>query len=78
MSVKGKNAESYVKLKGSLSLPDAIHGKSAYELAVIHGFEGTEEDFVKKMQGYALTDADKAEIANIVLSNFIDASEVSM
>lgn len=45
MSVKG-SAESFVELRGSLSLPEAIHGKSAYELAVMHGFEGTEAEWV--------------------------------
>lgn len=46
MSIKG-NAESFVELRGSLSLPEAIQGKSAYEIAVMHGFEGTEEEYVQ-------------------------------
>ncbi|MBR2388193.1 MAG: hypothetical protein IKB02_05435 [Clostridia bacterium] len=49
MSVKG-NAKSYVELRGSLSLPEAIHGKSAYELAVMHGFEGTEAEWVRYLR----------------------------
>lgn len=50
MSVKG-NAKSYVKLRGSLSLPDAIHGKSAYEIAVMNGFKGTEKEWLATLKG---------------------------
>ena len=50
MSVKG-NAESFVELRGSLSLPEAIHGKSAYELAVMHGFKGTEAEWIASLKG---------------------------
>lgn len=49
MSVKG-SAESYVKLRGSLSMPKAIHGKSAYELAVMHGYKGTEEEWLEQLK----------------------------
>lgn len=49
MSVKG-NAKSYVKLRGSLSLPDAIHGKSAYEIAVMNGYKGTEEEWLESLK----------------------------
>ena len=79
MSIKG-NAESFVELRGSLSLPEAIQGKSAYEIAVIHGFEGTEEEWLAtswrgekgekgdKGDPYVLTDADKAEIVSAVMN----------
>lgn len=30
----------------------ALHGKSAYEIAVDYGYEGTEADFVKDQHGY--------------------------
>ena len=46
MSTKGK-AESYIELKGSLSIPDMITGKSAYEVALMNGFEGTEAEWVE-------------------------------
>lgn len=49
MSTKGK-AESYVELRGSLKMPDAIVGKSAYEIAVMHGFKGTEEEWLESLQ----------------------------
>lgn len=73
MSIKGK-AESYVEMKGSLSIPDMIVGKSAYEIAVMHGFEGTEEEWLASFgengeDGYTpqkgvdyWTEEDKAEI----------------
>ena len=50
MSVKG-NAESYAELRGSLSLPDMIRGYSAYEIAVAHGFDGTEEEWLASLHG---------------------------
>lgn len=50
MSIKGK-AESYVKMRGSISKPDAIVGKSAYEIALAHGFEGTEEEWLLSLKG---------------------------
>lgn len=45
MSTKG-NAESYVEMRGSLSIPDIIHGKSAYELAVMRGYKGTLDEWL--------------------------------
>ena len=30
---------------------DGVNGKSAYEIAVSHGFSGTEEDWLKSLQG---------------------------
>ena len=52
MSTKG-SAESYVELRGSLSIPEAITGKSAYEIAVMHGFEGTEEEWLESLKAEA-------------------------
>lgn len=52
MSVKG-NAESYVELRGSLKLPEAIQGKSAYEIDVMHGFKGTEEEWLVSLKNGA-------------------------
>lgn len=63
MSIKG-NAENYEKLRGSLSLsqkirgslslPEVIQGKSAYEIAVMHGFEGTEEEWLESLKADSL------------------------
>jgi hypothetical protein len=43
--------ENTVTLKGQLTIPDAIHGKSAYEIAVMHGFEGTEAEWLESLKG---------------------------
>lgn len=50
-------------------------GKSAYQIAVENGFEGTEEEWLDSLKGkngtdYILTDVDKSEIADIVTSGF--------
>lgn len=50
MSLKG-SAESYIDLKGSMSLLKAIRGKSAYEIALLNGFEGTEEEWLETLGG---------------------------
>lgn len=50
MSIKG-TAESYVELRGSLSMPDMITGKSAYEIALLNGFEGTEAEWLASLKG---------------------------
>ena len=62
MSTTGK-AESYIEVRGSLSIPDAITGKSAYEIAVMHGFEGTEEEWLESLKG---KDASEEQIAAAV------------
>lgn len=50
MSMKG-SAESYIELRGSLSIPQAIQGKSAYEVAVLNGFKGTEAEWLASLVG---------------------------
>lgn len=50
MSTKG-SAESYIELVGEISSPDAITGKSAYEIAVINGFKGTETEWLNSLKG---------------------------
>ncbi len=52
MSLSGNAAATKV-LRGKVMFPDTIHGKSAYELAVIHGFGGTEEEWLESLQGKA-------------------------
>ena len=46
---------------------DGDNGKSAYEIWLEKGNEGTEEDFLKSLKGddYILTEADKEEIADM-------------
>ncbi len=64
----------------SLIQAGALCGKSAYEIALEHGFEGSEEEWIASLKGkdYILTAADKTEIAKIVSKNFINAGEVAM
>lgn len=50
MSLNG-NAENAIELRGSITIPDTIHGKSAYEIAVYHGFDGTEEEWLESLKG---------------------------
>lgn len=38
-------------LKGKLSLPKELRGYSAYEIAVIHGFKGTEAEWLLSLKG---------------------------
>lgn len=45
VSVEAKNA-----LKGKISILDTLHGKSAYEIAVINGFEGSEEEWLESLK----------------------------
>ena len=42
------------ELRGKLFAPEAIVGKSAYEIAVLHGFEGTEEEWLESLCGTAV------------------------
>ena len=58
------------KIKGA----NGTDGASAYELAVEHGYEGTEAEWLESLKGapgsdYVLTSADKAEIASLVLAD---------
>lgn len=50
MSLTG-NAESGYELRGKLQGLKTIHGYSAYEVAVINGFEGTEEEWLASLHG---------------------------
>lgn len=36
-------------LRGVITNPDVIRGKSAYEIAVMHGFDGTEEEWLESI-----------------------------
>lgn len=67
MSISG-NVESYKVLSGAVSFPTTIQGKSAYEIAIANGFEGTEAEWLASLKGdtYTLTEADKVEIAQAI------------
>jgi hypothetical protein len=51
-------------LRGVIVNPDVIRGKSAYELAVKHGYDGTEEEWLVSLAGdaaeYAVKRAEEA------------------
>lgn len=60
MSLEGK--ASGFTLKGKLSgLPDTIRGYSAYEVAVLNGFKGTEEEWLASLKGEKGDKGDKGE-----------------
>lgn len=50
MSLQGI-AESKHKLRGSVAMPDMIVGKSAYEIALMHGFKGTQKEWLASLIG---------------------------
>ena len=64
-------AKQSIELSGKLSLPDAIRGKSAYELAVMIGFKGTLEEWIDslKMKYGDLTEEEIAELVASVADN---------
>lgn len=80
MSLSG-NASTDNLLVGNVKGLNSIHGKSAYELAVIHGFEGTEEEWIASLKGekgdaYIITEADKEEIADkVAVDNLQESAE---
>jgi hypothetical protein len=49
MSLTG-NAKADQQLRGKINGLETIKGYSAYEVALIHGFEGTEEQWLESLQ----------------------------
>ncbi len=47
------------KLTGYIYAPDAIQGKSAYEIAVMNGFDGTEEEWLDSLTDEAVSRAEE-------------------
>lgn len=45
------NVESEYVLTGTISKLEAIHGYSAYEVAIINGFKGTQEEWLESLKG---------------------------
>lgn len=45
------NVNGNSEVRGSFFMPDAYTGKSAYEIAVIYGFSGTEEEWLASLKG---------------------------
>ena len=73
----GATEDAYAQLVALIQSGE-MRGRSAYEVAVDNGFEGSEEEWLNSLHGYLLTEQDKADIADIVSTKFIDASEVAM
>lgn len=53
-------------------------GKSAYQIAVENGFEGTESEWLESLKGqdYVLTENDRHEIAKTAIADIADGDEV--
>ena len=71
MSIKGSantsqtvqgNVSSVYSINANIHSPTTIHGKSAYEIALIHGFNGTEEEWLASLKAVLSVD-DLARIA---------------
>jgi hypothetical protein len=50
MSLTGK-ATTDQKLRGKINRLYELRGYSAYEIALIHGFKGTEEEWLESLKG---------------------------
>ena len=48
-------------LRGTVVDPDVIRGKSAYEIAVMHGFDGTEQEWLASLKGAKGDKGDKGD-----------------
>lgn len=72
-------------IRGSVTYPEKIYGKSAYEVAVMNGFEGTEAEWLESLKGKTpkrgvdyYTEEDKDELVSEVLNSLPRAEEVSV
>lgn len=73
---------------GNVFNPEKIYGKSAYEIAVKNGFEGTEEEWLESLKGEPgktpikgedyFTESDKEELIEDLLAALPIAEEVSV
>lgn len=59
------NSNVWINPEGKES---SLAGKSAYDIALLHGFEGSEEEWLESLVGkdYVLTETDKTKIADMV------------
>ncbi len=82
MSLEG-NAKATNAVQGAISIPKVANGYSAYEIAVMHGFEGTAEEWLESLKGekgddgedYVLTEGDKDEIVDAVIDQIPPAED---
>lgn len=78
--------ESMVKkaIDEAIANDEITKGLSAYEVALMNGFEGTEDEWLASLKGekgdkgdsYVLTEADKEELVNSVLDALPNGDEV--
>jgi hypothetical protein len=54
MSLKGKTTATQ-KLRGKINRLEELSGYNAYEVAVINGFEGSEEEWLESLQGRGIS-----------------------
>lgn len=78
--IRGTATEMNV-IQGAIGKPKYSRGASAYEVAVINGFSGTEEEWLaslKPVRGVDYwTEEDVANIvAEVLASNFVDTATV--
>lgn len=70
------NVSSGFTMNGFINSPTMIRGKSAYEIALIHGFKGTEAEWLESLKGN-LTDENLQriieEVAKIVTTGAASA-----
>lgn len=62
-----RNATTSDTLRGKIHVLEVMRGYSAYELAVINGFKGTEEEWLASLFA-DFTDKDKQDIIDAVLA----------
>jgi hypothetical protein len=76
-TVNGEVSAEY-NVKANVSIPLKIHGKSAYEIAVMLGFDGTVEEWLESLKGATpvkgkdyFTEEDVNGIIETVLQNIV-------
>lgn len=73
-TVNGEVSVEY-NVKANVSIPLKIHGKSAYEIAVMLGFDGTVEEWLESLKPVKgkdyFTEEDVREIINAILRNIV-------
>ena len=52
---------------GNTAVIRAVRGMSAYEIAVVNGFKGTEKEWLASLQAEPINPEDKSEVIEAVL-----------
>lgn len=66
MQIKVQFSKSNMQMKAGFNKYQqvSIHGKSAYEIAVEHGFEGTEEEWLESLSSGSVSDEQVEKAVN--------------